>query len=101
LHPLARRPKISRRESREETTADHSRKRTEAEARFKKAKQAKLAAEGSQAMAEYVAAGHAVRAKTARLRELRLAEEAAEKEASGKMRSVVKANNSITKGQNR
>jgi hypothetical protein len=65
LPPLARRPKITRRESREETMADHSRKRTEAEARFKEA------------------------------------EEAAEKEASGKMRSVMKANDSITKGQSR
>ena len=64
--------------------ADHSRKRTEAEALFKKAKQAKLAAEGSQAMVEYVAAGHAVRAKTARLRELRLAKEAAEKKQAEK-----------------
>jgi hypothetical protein len=32
-------------------------------------------------LSEYVAAGHAVRAKTARLRELRLAKEAADKKA--------------------
>jgi hypothetical protein len=61
----------------EETMAKHSKERTEAEAQFKKTQKAQQATEG--AMSEYVAAGHAVRAKTARLRELRLAKEAADK----------------------
>jgi hypothetical protein len=52
--------------------ANHSKARTEAEAKLKKTQKAQRATEGSQAMSEYVAAGHAVRAKTARLRELRL-----------------------------
>jgi hypothetical protein len=56
----------------------HSTQRSEAEARSRKA--AQRATEGAQAMADYVADGHAVRAKTARLKELRLAKEAAEKE---------------------
>jgi hypothetical protein len=41
--------------------ANHSKARTEAEAKFKKTQKAQRAAEGSQAMSEYVAAGHAVR----------------------------------------
>jgi hypothetical protein len=45
---------------------------------------AQRATESAQAMADYVADGHAVRAKTARLKELRLAKEAAEKEAENK-----------------
>ena len=61
--------------------ANHSKARTEAEAKLKKTQKAQRATEGSQAMSEYVAAGHAVRAKTARLRELRLAKEAADKKA--------------------
>jgi hypothetical protein len=40
------------------------------------------AREGATAMAEYVAAGHAERAKTERLRALRLAKEAADREAA-------------------
>ena len=56
----------------EETMANHSKERTQAEAQLKKTQKAQRATEGSQAMSEYVAAGHAVRAKTARLRELRL-----------------------------
>jgi hypothetical protein len=59
--------------------ANHSKARTEAEAKFKKTQKAQRAAEGSQAMSEYVAAGHAVRAKTARLKEQRLAKETADK----------------------
>jgi len=61
------------------TMANHSKARTEAEAKFKKTQKAQRAAEGSQAMSEYVAAGHAVRAKTARLKEQRLAKETADK----------------------
>jgi hypothetical protein len=66
------------------TMANHSKARTEAEAKFKKTQKAQRAAEGSQAMSEYVAAGHAVRAKTARLKEQRLAKEAADKKAEAK-----------------
>ena len=64
--------------------ANRSRKRTKAEAQFKQTQKAQRATEGSQAMSEYVAAGHAVRAKTARLRELRLAKEAADKKEKTK-----------------
>jgi hypothetical protein len=53
--------------------ANHSEERSEAEAKLKKTQKAQQATEGAQAMSEYVAAGHAVRAKTARLKELRLA----------------------------
>jgi len=56
----------------------NSKQRSEAEARSRKA--AQRVTEGAKAMADYVADGHAVRAKTARLKELRLAKEAAEKE---------------------
>jgi hypothetical protein len=52
--------------------ANHSKERTQAEAQLKKTQKAQRATEGSKAMSEYVAAGHAVRAKTARPRELRL-----------------------------
>jgi hypothetical protein len=66
------------------TMAKHSKERTQAEAQFKRTQKAQRATEESQAMSEYVAAGHAVRAKTARLRELRLAKEAADKKAETK-----------------
>jgi hypothetical protein len=56
--------------------------RERAEAQFDKKLQAQQA--GAKAMSEYEAAGAAVRAKTARLRALRLAKEAADKEAAGK-----------------
>ena len=55
-----------------------------AEAKFKKKEQ--KAQEGAQAMAEYEAAGRAVEKNTARLRALRLAKEAADKEAKTKER---------------
>ena len=68
--------------------ANHSKERTRAEARFKQTQKAQPApqpaTEGRQATADYVAAGHAVRAKTARLKGLRLAKEAAEKKAETK-----------------
>ena len=51
--------------------AKHSKERTQAEAQFKRTQKAQRATESEQAMADYVAAGHAVRAKTARLKELR------------------------------
>src|SRR4051794_16543122 len=56
--------------------ADPSKERSQAEAQFKKAQRA---TEGAQAMSEYNAERQAERAKTARLRELRLAKEAAVK----------------------
>ena len=71
--------------------AQHSKERTKAEAQFKQAQKPPPAprptTEGGQATADYVAEGHAVRAKTAQLRELRLAKEAADnvtKESSSK-----------------
>jgi hypothetical protein len=51
-----------------------------AEASFKRKEQ--QAREGKQAMAEYEAAGKAMREKTARLKALRLAKEAADREAA-------------------
>ena len=53
------------------------------------AKKAQKARDGQQAMADYEAEGRAVRVKTARLRELRLAKEAAE-EAAEKAAAVDK-----------
>jgi hypothetical protein len=55
--------------------------RERAEAQFDKKLQAQQA--GAKAMSEYEAAGAAVRARTAKLRALRLAKEAADKEAAG------------------
>ena len=54
------------------------RERKAAEAKFKKSERA---TEGAKAMSEYNAERQAERAKTARLKELRLAKEAADKEA--------------------
>jgi hypothetical protein len=65
-------------ESQEGAMPEHSKERTQAEAKFKKAQRA---TDGSQAMSEYNAERQAERAKTARLKELRLAKEAAEKVA--------------------
>ena len=53
-----------------------SKQRSDTEARSRKA--AERVMEGAKAMADYVAEGQAVRAKTARLKELRLAKEATE-----------------------
>jgi hypothetical protein len=68
--------------------ANHSKERTQAEAQFKQAHKAQAATQpttgGGKATADYVAAGHAVRAKTARLKELRLAKEATDKTAEPK-----------------
>ena len=61
--------------------ADNTKERTQAEAQFKKTQKQQ---EGAEAMAAYVAEADAVRAKTARLRELRLAKEAADKAAKNK-----------------
>jgi hypothetical protein len=60
--------------------ADNTRERTRAEAQFKKTQKQQ---EGAAAMAAYVAEADAVRAKTVRLKELRLAKEAADKAAKG------------------
>jgi hypothetical protein len=57
---------------------DGTKEKKWAEAQFKKEERA---TEGPQAMSEYNAERQAERAKTARLRELRLAKEAADKEA--------------------
>jgi hypothetical protein len=56
--------------------ADNKVAREKAEASFKKEQRAK---DGIKAMADYEAEGRAVREKTARLRALRLAKEAADK----------------------
>ena len=66
--------------------ADNTKERTQAEAQFKKTQKQQ---EGATAMAAYIAEADAVRAKTARLRELRLAKEVADKAAKNK--SVEKA----------
>ena len=54
--------------------AQHSKARTRAEAQFKQVQKPQPATQpttkGGQATADYLAAGHAVRAKTAQLREL-------------------------------
>ena len=58
--------------------ASNSRDRDAAEKEFKKIQKLQ---DGEKAMSDYIAEAHAVRAKTARLRELRLAKEAADKKA--------------------
>ena len=60
---------------------DNSRERTQAEAQFKKTQKRQ---EGAATTAAYVAEADAVRAKTARLRELRLAKQTADKVAQDK-----------------
>ena len=62
----------------EKILADNTRERTQAEAQFKKTQKQK---DGGGAKAAYVVEADAVRAKTARLRELRLAKEAADKKS--------------------
>jgi hypothetical protein len=62
----------------EETLPDHSRERDQAEARFKKAQ--KATQDAKEARAHYEAEALAVREKTAKLRALRLAKEAADLE---------------------
>jgi hypothetical protein len=60
----------------EQILADNTKERSRAEAQFKKTQKQQ---EGAAAVAAYVTEADAVRAKTARLRELRLAKEAADK----------------------
>jgi hypothetical protein len=55
--------------------------RSRAEASFKKEERAK---DGAKAMVEYLANSRAIREKTARLKALRLAKEAADKEVANK-----------------
>ena len=66
---------------------DKEETRIQAEAKFKR-KEAQ-ALEGAKAMAEYEAAAVALRKKTARLKALRLAKEAAEMEAQVKPEPVI------------
>ena len=65
----------------------HSKERTKAEAQFRQAQKPQPAAqpttEGGRAKADYVAAGHAERAKTVRLKALREAKEAASDKKKG------------------
>jgi hypothetical protein len=67
----------------DDTKEHHSKERNEAEAKFKQAQKPPPAdrptTEGGRAKADYVAAREAERAKTERLRALRLAQEAAHK----------------------
>ena len=64
----------------DDSKEQHSKERTKAEAQFRQAQKPQPAAqpttEGGRAKADYVAAGHAERAKTVRLKALREAEEA-------------------------
>jgi TfoX/Sxy family transcriptional regulator of competence genes len=61
--------------------ANHSKARTEAEAQFRKTLKATW--KGKKVTTPYEAEARIARNKTARLRELRLAKEAAEKEGEG------------------
>ena len=65
--------------------AQSSEARSRADASFKKEERAK---DGAKAMMEYVANGKSVRQKMARLRALRLAKEAADKEAEVAKKTV-------------
>jgi hypothetical protein len=66
------------RRNKEATLPDHSKERDQAEARFKKAQ--KATQDAKEARAHYEAEARAVREKTAKLRALRLAKEAADLE---------------------
>ena len=68
-------------QQRSQALTDDSKERRWADAQFKKSERA---TEGAQAMSEYSAERDAERAKTARLRALRLAKEAADKKAETK-----------------
>ena len=65
----------------DDSKEQHSKERTKAEAQFRQAQKPQPAAqpttEGGRAKADYVAAGHAERAKTVRLKALREAKEEA------------------------
>ena len=64
--------------------ADQPKERPQVESQFKQTQKAQRAAEGEQAMSEYIAERNAERAKTERLRALRLAKEATDKAAGTK-----------------
>jgi hypothetical protein len=81
-------------ESQEQTMADQPKERAQSEAQFKKAQRA---TEGAKAMSEYNAERQAERAKTARLKELRLAKEAADKK-DGTTSSATKHTAGFNKG---
>ena len=68
---------------------DHSKERDRAEARFKKAQ--KAAHDAKEARAHYESEARAVREKTARLRALRLAKEAADSEDTGLSKKSITA----------
>jgi hypothetical protein len=68
---------------------DHSKERDQAEARFKKAQ--KAAHDAKEARAHYESEARAVREKTARLRALRLAKEAADAADTGSGKKPVTA----------
>ena len=70
----------------EHTMANHSKARTEAEAQFRKTLKATW--KGKKVTTPYEAEARVTRNKTARLKELRLAKEAAEKEGETKQRST-------------
>ena len=71
----------------DDSKQQHSKARTKAEAQFRQAQKPQPAAqpttEGGRAKADYVAAGHAERAKTVRLKALREAKEAASDKKKG------------------
>jgi hypothetical protein len=69
--------------------SDHSKERDQAEARFKKAQ--KAAHDAKEARAAYESEARAVREKTARLKALRLAKEAAESADTGSGKKPVTA----------
>jgi len=64
--------------------ADQPKERPQVKSQFKQTQKAQRAAEGEQAMSEYIAERNAERAKTERLRALRLAKEATDKAAETK-----------------
>ena len=72
--------------------ADQPKERPQVETQFKQTQKAQRAAEGEQAMSEYVAERSAERAKTERLRALRLAKEATDKAAKTKQVTKKKKN---------
>ena len=71
----------------DDSKEQHSKERTKAEAQFRQVQKPQPAAqpttEGGRAKADYVAAGHAERAKTVRLKALREAKEAASDKKKG------------------
>jgi hypothetical protein len=75
---------MSKGQSAEDTRTPQEKEEAQAKAEESARRKAEQAIDGKAAMAEYEAAVYATRAKTEKLRELRLAREAAEKEAEAK-----------------